>query len=655
MISLHNLIGVVLFLLFSAEVSFSEENEGVSAEAFGALPEIMSVQLSPDGKKILMLKNIDGEVVLVTKTMQEDSPENIIPYQGGVYNWAFWASNDRIVASIRYIGHENRSRSLTLKVQRRLLSMTWDGKNIINPNRFKKVGKSNIQFSVRQPQVQDQIIDVLRNDPDHVLIQMDVNRPGEPAVYKLNIKTTKRTRVISGRRSVDYWMTDKDHVVRYGEGFKENRSNKTVRHVAFYRKSRNDGWNTLFDYVEFKEDRPFYFEGYTEDPNIIFITADDENGKRALFTYNVDRKEKVRKIVGGKDYDIVDVSINDDFEVEYFSYYREKFRTIRLSEEGKELDKLIVQLFPDKTVSIGNQSYDKTKSILYVSSPTTPRVYYYLDTEKQNLKKIGENYAAVDHDRLSKMTPVTYLARDGLKIPAYLSLPKGAAGKKHPTIIMPHGGPMARDGWSFDYWTQFLTARGYAVLQMNYRGSTGYGETFRALGHNEWGGKMLDDINDGALWAITEGYADPDRICIMGGSYGGYAALQSLVLNEVSYQCAIAYAPISNLNDLMLNLRDMNGFDGYRNYIESDQWTFDDVSPSEHIDKINVPVLIMHGTSDMSVPLSQSKSFVRRMRDANKNINYIEFENGDHSLSSENHRIRFLKETGSFLEKHLKQ
>lgn len=647
------LLYLLFFLSAGTVASFAQAGKSVSAETFGALPEIANVQISPDGSKVLMLRNIEGKFTLVTRLLDEPEQENIIPYDEGLYNWAIWASDERIVASVRYRGHEDRSMNLRVASQRRLLSMHWDGSDIINPHRFRKIGRTSRRFTVRQPQNQDRIIDVLKDDPDHILVQMDLDERSETGVYKININSRKRTRVLQPRRAVDFWMTDHEHQVRYGEGRNERSGSDESRHVAFYRKSVKDSWITLFDYDEIVNQRPFYFEGFSKDPDIVYVTANDEHGKLALFSYDVNRGQTVEKIAGNREMDIVDVSINEELEIEKYSFYKEKPTIIRLTDRGRQLDTIIDEHFPDKTATITSESKDKNDVVLSVSAPTSPTSYYHVDIKNAEVKKIADAFPNIDETKLSNKIPIFYSARDSLEIPAYLSLPKQGSDKNLPTIIMPHGGPMARDGWNFDYWVQFLTTRGYAVLQMNYRGSTGYGEDFLRMGHHEWGRKMLEDINDGTRFMIEQGYTDPNRICMMGGSYGGYAALQSIVLGEFDYKCAVSFAPITNLPGLLQFFKGIDGYKAYKNYIESDEWSMEDASPSYNVDKINVPVLLMQGTKDLNVTPLQARGFHRRMRDAGKNITYIEFEDGDHFLSNEKHRIQFLSESEKFLAEHL--
>lgn len=633
--------------------SAAQIDTAISPEAFGALPEVANVQISPDGSKILMLRNINGKYTLVSRELNGSTKEHIIKYEEGYYNWAIWVSNDRILASVRYRGHEDRLKNLRVSSQRRLLSMNWDGTDSIDPHRFRTRTQVNSNFVERVPQFQDRVIDILKDDPDHILIQMDIREPGEPGVYKLNIKTKKRTRVLQRRRAVNFWMTDHNHNVRYGEGRTTRRGREESLHRAFYRKSVDDSWLTLFEYDEISDKRPFYFEGFSKNPNIIYITANDENDKLSLFSYDVDSKTKIAKLASDEVMDIVDVSINEDLEIERYSFYREKPKIVRLTERGKKLDKIIEKHFPGMIAGISSESKDKNKIILSVEAPASPETYYFVDIENGDVRKVAETYGNVNKEKLSQKDPIYYSARDGLEIPGYLTLPKNSGGQNLPTVILPHGGPMDRDGWDFEYWVQFLSARGYAVLQMNYRGSTGYGEEYRLKGYHEWGRKMLEDINDGTRYMIEKGYADPDRICIMGGSYGGYAALQSIVMNEHDYKCAISYAPITDLPSLLYQYKDVYGYQAYRDYIESDEWSIEEASPKNNTGNINVPVLLMHGSEDLNVSPYQSRAFYDRMEEANKDIKYIEFENGDHFLTNEQNRIQFLKEVEIFLEKHL--
>jgi len=250
--------------------------------------------------------------------------------------------------------------------------------------------------------------------------------------------------------------------------------------------------------------------------------------------------------------------------------------------------------------------------------------------------------------------PISYEARDGLTIHGYLSLPKESSQANLPTVIYPHWGPEFKDSWHYDYVTQYLTSLGYAVLQMNYRGSTGYGTEFHDLGKHQWGDKMLEDINDGSHWMVREGIADPNRMCILGDTYGGYAALQSVVKDQSLYKCSITHAAITDLETYRNLLQRYLDFTFIMDYIESENYDLEEASPANNIDKINIPVLLLHSNQDTRVKSRQSKSFESKMKSADKDVTYINWKEGNNFLSGQKQRTEFLLETGKFLDKHLK-
>ena len=428
-------------------------------------------------------------------------------------------------------------RGLTDTIETRLLVMDWAGKNA--RSLYKQ--KINRRF----PQIQDDVVDFLEDDPDHILIAYDDQEIGMPSVYRVNIHTVSRTRIVYKKKMVDDWKSDHDHHIRYGIGSFERRGRQKTK--AIYRKDINSDWVTLYEYDAVKENAPFSFVDFSKNSDNIFIRKSDENGRTAFYEYNVEGKKIIRKVAGSDKYDIEKISIDKEGNLESYFYYDVKPTTIYLDKDGARLARFYEKTFPNSLVYVESRTKDKKIMILKVSAPNIPPKFYMLDLNKKTLNLFAYTYTAASIEKLSEMKPISYKARDGLRIDGYLSFPKGKDPKNIPTIIMPHGGPMARDNWGFDYWVQFLTTRGYAVLQMNYRGSTGYGNEFYNRGDHEWGGKMIDDINDGTKWMIKEGYSDPKRICIMGGSYGGYAALQGVVKDPSLYKCSIAFAPVTDL------------------------------------------------------------------------------------------------------------
>tara|TARA_R110002073_G_scaffold59999_3_gene150815 strand:- start:356 stop:2323 length:1968 start_codon:yes stop_codon:yes gene_type:complete len=648
-----SLFSAILVILLN---SSNAQEANISSEIFGRLPEISHAEISPDGSKILFMQNYQGRRIVVTKSLKDPSlPSNGIPTQEGEYNWARWSSNDTILASIRFSSKREGRGGLTDTVEGRLVTFDWKGQKIENPINLNisNVRRTSRLTGVNIPQFQDDVIDMMMDDPDHILIQMDLEDALAIGVYRLNLKTKDREKIINSSSVIQEWRTDEDHIVRYGEGRSRKTTTKIVRSLARYRKSDKDGWRVLFEYDELKENPPFNFVGFSNDPSIIFISKLNAKRKKAFYKYNVDSKQITEEIASNDDADINSISIVDG-EVTEYTYIDDSNKIVRLSDQGKRLQRIFTANFPGELVKVVSETEDAKTMVLRVSSPTNPGSYYILDLNNGSMDAIAYNYSALDYELLSPMESISYEARDGLEISGYLSLPRGEEHQNHPTIIMPHGGPWwVRDHWDFDYWVQFLTARGYAVLQMNFRGSSGFGTDFTALGYQEWGRKMLEDINDGTKWVIEAGYADADKICIMGGSYGGYASLQAIVKDPSLYKCSVSFAPITDLSSFMRYRKRYTDYSIYENFVVSDEWTLDEASPAENIESFNVPVLLLHGDIDRSVRVEQSRDFYKVMKKADKDIKYIEFEGSNHFLSTEVHRIEFLKQVEKFLKKNL--
>lgn len=642
-----------LNFIFFVVPTYSQDQISIAAKAFGKLPEIRSLDISPDGTKILMMQNYQGRKILVTRLLADpDAPQNgIPPLENQEFLWARWASNDRIIAGIRFAYMNKIDTYGGLYVygttETRLISMDWKGDDPVNPIKLNSK-------RIRQSQIQDRVVDFLKDDPEYILVQLDYHKQNEPGVYKVDItKTRKPKRIVTGRRTIKGWSTDHNNIVRFGAGTTDRRGSNAMRYVANYRMTEKSKWITLFDLDMIKVDPPFDFAGFSKDPTIIYVIKNDEFGRRAGFTYDVTTKTFIEKIINVDGYDISNIYVNDEGELDYYTYYDKQPRIVFLDNKKQKLLELLHRTFPNSSINFNSRTKDENTVIFEVTSPTEPGTYYIFDQESRKMEMLGYNYQTVDVEKLSQMMPITYAARDGLDIPGYLSLPTGGNGKNLPTVILPHGGPFARDNWRFDFWTQFLTNQGYAVLQMNYRGSTGYGNAYKDMGKHQWGGKMIDDINDGAKWMIEQGYADADRVCIVGASYGGYAALQSVIKDQSIYKCSVAFAPVANLKNRVQYYKDFGDTRSYIDYIVSDEYTLEEASPSFNLDKLNVPVLLIHGVEDRSVRVSQSQFFYSNMKRAGKDIKYIEWEDGDHFLSKEKHRIEFLEEIGRFLKKHL--
>jgi dipeptidyl aminopeptidase/acylaminoacyl peptidase len=293
--------------------------------------------------------------------------------------------------------------------------------------------------------------------------------------------------------------------------------------------------------------------------------------------------------------------------------------------------------------------------VVKVSSASGPPVYYLVDFQTHTAEIVGEEYPALATAKLGEVSTISYKARDGQDIPAYLTLPPGAEPHGLPLVVLPHGGPESRDYPTFDWWAQFLASRGYAVLKPQFRGSTGFGEAFRKAGYRQWGGLMQDDVSDGVAAMISRGIADPKRVCIVGASYGGYAALAGAAFTPSLYKCAVSINGVSNLPEMLGYLLRREGPVSYWREHVGD--SFDPAlvakSPGHAAQGITAAILLMHATNDTVVPFRQSEGMARALKFENKPAELIELRAEDHWLSQGETRIRMLRALEKFLAANL--
>ena len=330
--------------------------------------------------------------------------------------------------------------------------------------------------------------------------------------------------------------------------------------------------------------------------------------------------------------------------------------------QARDLSDSIQQSFAGSRPVIVSWSDDFRKAVVYTSGDRDSGSYRILDLDAQTITPVGSAYAAITADAVASVRPVTYAAADGLEIHGYLTLPPGMQDARGlPLVVLPHGGPASRDVLSFDYWAQAVASRGYAVLQPNFRGSTGYGDAFREAGYGEWGKKMQTDLSDGVRYLAAQGIIDPARVCIVGGSYGGYAALAGPTLDQGVYRCAVSVAGVSDLRVMVdaeasRDVRRNNSTTRYWNrFMGADRLgdrSLDERSPARLADRVTAPILLIHGRDDTVVPIEQSRLMERALRRAGKPVEFVELAGEDHWLSRGETRTRMLTETLRFLQTH---
>ncbi len=300
-------------------------------------------------------------------------------------------------------------------------------------------------------------------------------------------------------------------------------------------------------------------------------------------------------------------------------------------------------------MSIVDANDDESKILLIASSDVDPGTLYLYDKGTRSLAELLPLRQPLANRQMGAVQPVVYPAGDGTSIPGYLTLPVGGTGRNLKAIVMPHGGPGSRDEWGFDWLAQFFVARGYAVLQPNYRGSAGYGEAWYGRnGFQDWE-TAIGDVNDAGRWLVTQGIADPEKLAVVGWSYGGYAALQSQVVDPSLYKAVVAIAPVTDLEALREENRNFTSrltvdeFIGRGPHVSAG-------SPARHAERFAAPVLLVHGTKDLNVGVGQSKLMRDRLNSAQKQVDYLEFEGLDHQLEHSQARAIMLKRINTFLD-----
>ncbi|QTN20262.1 S9 family peptidase [Brevundimonas sp. AJA228-03] len=307
-------------------------------------------------------------------------------------------------------------------------------------------------------------------------------------------------------------------------------------------------------------------------------------------------------------------------------------------------------------------SHDMRQAVVFTSGSQDSGRYFFVDLDRATGSLLGEAYPLVTNDRVGEIRAITYSAADGLEIPGYLSLPPGVTEPENlPLIVLPHGGPAARDYLEFDWWAQALASRGYAVLQANFRGSSELGQAHLEAGFGEWGRKMQTDLSDGVRWLADQGMIDPSRVCIVGASYGGYAALAGATLDVGVYRCAVSVAGVSDLRDMLRWTADRNGsrnngtnryWNRFMGTERSTDASLDALSPARLADRVEIPILLIHGRDDTVVPFSQTSTMASALRRAGKAFDLVELPGEDHWLSGEETRSQMLTQTVAFLQRY---
>ncbi len=621
------------------------ETGGATATAvpFFRDPLLSQPVLSPSGNQIAAIHSQDSLRTVIVRESRGGDIRRIwgLSYPGFSLRRLGWPGEDQVLVGVemphpKAIGVRARAS--------RLVSIPLDG------SQWKYLGEKWLHQAYTN--FQDNIVDWLPTDPDHVLLGL--HEPLQPgmSVFKVNVRNGRKSYAVQHRPSIRDWYADHRGVVRAGVGRR-----RVGRKYFFYaRASEAEGFEKIIEYDPFEEDG-FYFAGFSEDPWILYVMSNADTGRDALYTYDLRARQLGELVYSHPEYDLSHiVSAPDSDRLLAVRYWAERPEQYILDEAWRQEQARIDAQLPHTVNFVVQFSEDQDMAILHASSDVQPPRYYLYDRTAGELQLLFDAYPDIKPDALSPMRSVSYTARDGTLIHGYLTLPCGREPQALPAIVLPHGGPTTRDVWGYDRQVQFLASRGFAVLQPNFRGSTGYGNDFQVRGYQQWGLSMQDDVADGARWLIEEGIASPERIGIYGVSYGAYTAVMALVKTPGLFRAGAGFGGVYDLFSL-LDDDEWYGLEDYNLPLIGDSWADRErlaaTSPVHQAERIQAPVLLAHGTEDWRVHVRQAQNMADALRGAGKSVELHLYDKEIHGFHDERNRIDFYGKLAEFFERHL--
>ncbi|MGA8818248.1 MAG: S9 family peptidase [Xanthobacteraceae bacterium] len=588
-------------------------------------PEQATFQLSPDGNSIAFVQPYENRMNVFVRPRAGGPAVRITSETDRDVAGYFWKGSRRIVYLKDFKGDENFH----------LVSVDSDGKNLVDLTPFDKV--------------RAMIIDDRYDDDGEILVALNKRNPEVFDVYRIDLNSKELTLLAENPGNITAWITD--HAGRIRLAIATDGVNNSIMHRA----DDNCAFATVITTNFRQQISPLFFDF---DNKLLFAASNIDRDKAAIVRVDPATAKEESLIFEHPEVDVggLDWSRKRKVctEAQFVTWKRErKFFDAEMQAIHADLERQL----QGYEIDLQSSNKDETLFVVAAWNDRTQGVRYLYDVATKTLTKLAEIAPWLDENELAEMKPITYQARDGLTIHGYLTLPRGG-GKNLPMVVIAHGGPWARDVWGYDPEAQFLANRGYAVMHMNFRGSTGYGRKFWEASFKEWGRTMQDDVTDGVKYAIAQGIADPKRVAIYGGSYGGYCTLAGLAFTPELYACGVDYVGVSNLftfiktippywKPMLDMLYEMVGNP------ETDKELLAAASPALHADNIRAPLLIAQGAQDPRVNIEESNQMVAALNKHGIDVEYIVKDNEGHGFHNEENRFEFYEAMERFLEKHL--
>lgn len=653
-------VGFVLSLaLGSAAVCAQSPEDGPKAAAqFGAREHVQQMSLSPDASHIAVIQPASGHGSIVTVIALDGSGERRILAADGTkerLSYCRWSTNTRLICNVDIV----RNDGTKLLGFSRLIAIDQDG------NAMKMISVGTNYRSRGLGQDGGVVIDWTGTDKPGAVLMTRTFVPDDEVgsrlgqrdeglgVERVDSVSLARSTVESPKADAIEYISDGLGNVRI-MGLRPKTLDGQLRETRnyFYRKVGERNWQPLSRVGGQKADTDG-FDPYAIDPTLnVAYGFQRLNGRQALYKIALDGSLK-REVVFARDDVDVDglIRIGRNRRVVGVSFATDRRQRVFFDPKLKSLGAALSKAIPGlPLISFIDSSSDESKLLIFAGSDVNPGRYFLHDKATRRLEELLPSRPQLEGVALAPVTSVRFPAADGTMVPAYLTLPVGSAGKSLPAIVMPHGGPAARDEWGFDWWAQFFANRGYAVLQPNYRGSAGFGDGwYQQNGFISWR-SAIGDVSDGGRWLINQGIAAKDKLGIVGWSYGGYAALQSAVVDPDLFKAIIAVAPVTDLELLRLES------DGFTNYDLVDAFIGQgkhvrEGSPAQNAERIKAPVLMFHGDLDQNVGIGQSRLMAKRLKNPGQAVELVEFPGLSHQLDDSDARTKMLEKSDAFLRK----
>lgn len=625
---------LALFLILSA--TFASAVEQIPVEDFWQNSSFRQIKISPDGRYIAATVPLENSTALVVMDLASRKISGSFkPQEKAHIQDFYWVSPERLLfrSSVR----EGRFAAPFLIPA--YYAMNADGS---------KIGTA--YGDGKQPF----LLDTLKDDDKYVLVQYR-SKEGLQTYGKMNVEngTIVDTFKKPPTEAPGGYVTDNAGEVRLYINAKSYKDVKVYGRAV----GKDASWDVVHD--QKSSEQEFEFKGFSADNHLMYFTLSEKTGPNALYTYDFRTRDK-RMVSRDDNVDpgtILTAPSNDAvFAVRYEDGFPRYDILDKASTAAKDLLKMQAS-FPDADVYPVSATQDGNKVIYVVESDTVPGEYYIFNRTTQKAEHLVSRAAWLDPAKMALMEPMKFKARDGLELEVFVTVPKGSNGKNLPLIINPHGGPFGPyDTWGFNPEVQMLANRGYAVMQVNFRGSGNYGKSFKEKGYREWGKAMQDDLTDATRWAISKGIADPNRICLYGASYGAYASLMGAAKEPGLYRCVVGnvgtYDLVNQLSYSTAGGGGMNPLKAFFGDVAQDDVA--QYSPARMAGKINIPVFLAAGEKDTTCPPEQSKAMFEALQKVGTPVELKIYEGEGHGNVLKVNRVDFAKRLLAFFDKNLK-